>query len=67
MTLVDPSAVSSLYSIGQKTIHESLSAQPGRDLLELTASQPGWNFEANGVLHPRAPNTMYSSLSMDSH
>ena len=53
MTLVDPGAVSSVYSAGQATIRDSLTGQPGRELMELTASQPGWIFEANGVLHPR--------------
>ncbi|HET6935898.1 MAG TPA: TonB-dependent receptor [Candidatus Angelobacter sp.] len=27
--------------------------QPGRAVLDLVASQPGWLMEANGVLHPR--------------
>jgi TonB-dependent Receptor Plug Domain len=53
MTLVDPSAVSSDYSVGRVAIRDSVSAQPGRELAELTASQPGWIFESNGVLHPR--------------
>ncbi len=52
-TLVDPTATASLFSIGHQSIQENLSSQPGRDLQELTASQPGWLFEANGVLHPR--------------
>jgi hypothetical protein len=52
-TLVDPTATGSLFSIGRESIQETLSSQPGRDLLDLTASQPGWLFEANGVLHPR--------------
>jgi TonB dependent receptor len=52
-TLVDPTATGSLFSIGRQSIQESLSSQPGRDLQDLTASQPGWLFEANGVLHPR--------------
>lgn len=52
-TLVDPTATGSLFSIGHQAIQENLSSQPGRDLLDLTASQPGWLFEANGVLHPR--------------
>jgi hypothetical protein len=52
-TLVDPTATGSLFSIGRQSIQENLSSQPGRDLLNLTASQPGWLFEANGVLHPR--------------
>lgn len=53
MTLVDPQSVSSVYSVGEKSIHDNLTVQPGRNLMELTASQPGWIFEANGVLHPR--------------
>jgi len=53
VTLVDPTATGTMYSIGQQSIREGLSSQPGRDLQELTASQPGWIFEANGVLHPR--------------
>ena len=52
-TLVDPTSTGSLFMIGRQSIQENLSAQPGRDLLDLTASQPGWLFEANGVLHPR--------------
>ena len=46
-TLVDPTATASLFSIGHQSIQENLSSQPGRDLQELTASQPGWLFEAN--------------------
>jgi hypothetical protein len=52
-TLIDPAVTGSVLSIGHQSIHENLSSQPGRDLLELTASAPGWLFEANGVLHPR--------------
>jgi len=52
-TLVDPDSVSSVYCLGQESIRDYLTGQPGRDLMELTASQPGWIFEANGVLHPR--------------
>jgi hypothetical protein len=40
-TLVDPTATGSLFSIGRQSIQENLSSQPGRDLLDLTASQPG--------------------------
>ena len=54
VTLVDPTATGSLFSVGHQSIRENLSSQPGRDLLEQTASAPGWLFEANGVLHPRA-------------
>lgn len=53
ITLVDPTRTGTLYSVGQQAIREQLSPQPGRDLLDLVASQPGWLYEANGVLHPR--------------
>jgi hypothetical protein len=52
-TLVDPYATGSLYSIGRQSIEEHDTAQPGRELLGLVAAQPGWLYEANGVLHPR--------------
>lgn len=52
-TLVDPYSISSLYSIGRQNIEEHRAAQPGRDLLDLVEAQPGWVYEANGVLHPR--------------
>jgi outer membrane receptor for Fe3+-dicitrate len=53
MTLVDPTLTGTVYSFGQQAIREELSPQPGRALLDVVASQPGWLFEANGVLHPR--------------
>src|SRR5712691_1624896 len=52
-TLVDPYSTGSLYSIGRQAIEEHDAAQPGRELLDLVAEQPGWVYEANGVLHPR--------------
>src|SRR5882724_6548783 len=52
-TLVDPYSTGSLYSIGRQAIEEHDAAQPGRELLGLVAEQPGWVYEANGVLHPR--------------
>src|SRR2546426_6729724 len=52
-TLVDPYATGSLSSIGRQTIEEHNAAQPGRELLDLVSEQPGWVYEANGVLHPR--------------
>jgi len=30
-----------------------MAAQPGRNLSDLVNQQPGWLYEANGVLHPR--------------
>ncbi len=52
-TLVDPYSIGSLYSIGRQMIEEDDAAQPGRELLDLVSEQPGWLYEANGVLHPR--------------
>ena len=52
-TLVDPSRTGTIYTVGHQTISEQAAAQPGRDLLDLVADQPGWLLEANGVLHPR--------------
>ncbi|HVN03112.1 MAG TPA: TonB-dependent receptor [Bryobacteraceae bacterium] len=53
-TLVDPDATSSTNRIGAGTIADRLSAQPGRGLADLVDQEPGWVFEANGILHPRA-------------
>jgi hypothetical protein len=52
-TLVDPYRTGALYTVGRQAIGEQSAAQPGRDLLDLVADQPGWLLEANGVLHPR--------------
>jgi hypothetical protein len=52
-TLVNPYASSSIGYLGQRTVGEQLSPQPGRDVGDLVNSQPGWVYEANGVLHPR--------------
>ena len=53
LTLVDPTRTATLFSIGQQTIREELSLQPGRDLFDLVNEEPGWIYEGNGVLHPR--------------
>ena len=52
-TLIDPGDVSSVNRIGSATLQDRLSAQPGRSLGELVNQEPGWLFEANGILHPR--------------
>jgi outer membrane cobalamin receptor len=52
-TLVDPYATGALYSVGRQSIEEHNAAQPGRELLDLVSEEPGWVYEANGVLHPR--------------
>ncbi len=53
-TLIDPYATSSANRIGGDTLTDRLSVQPGRGLAELINQEPGWMFEANGILHPRA-------------
>jgi hypothetical protein len=52
-TLVDSHRTSTVNSIGSEAITEHLGSQPGRGLLDLINRQPGWLYEANGVLHPR--------------
>ena len=52
-TLVDPNRTSTVNSIGSQSIAEHVGSQPGRGLLDLINAQPGWLYEANGVLHPR--------------
>jgi len=52
-TLLDPSRASALNSVGAQAIGEHQGGQPGRGLLDLINRQPGWLYEANGVLHPR--------------
>lgn len=52
-TLLDPTSTGTLFTVGQKSIDESLQTQPGRSLLQLVGDEPGWIFEGNGVLHPR--------------
>lgn len=52
-TLIDPANFSSAYRIGNATLQDRLTAQPGRSLGELVNQEPGWLFEANGSLHPR--------------
>lgn len=52
-TLVDPHRTASVNRIGADTLQNRETAQPGRSLLDLVDTQPGWLLEANGVLHPR--------------
>jgi len=53
-TLIDPYSTSSANRIGSDTIADRLGSQPGRGLADLVNQEPGWVFEANGILHPRA-------------
>ncbi len=52
-TLLDPYRAGSVNQIGTAQIEERPSSLPGRSLLDLVNSQPGWLYEGNAVLHPR--------------
>jgi outer membrane cobalamin receptor len=50
---VDPYQLAPSQRIERESIRKEPAAIPGRALLNLVMSQPGWLLEANGVLHPR--------------
>ena len=52
-TLLDPSQIGTVYSVGGQTLGEAVAMQPGRGLSNQVDDLPGWSYEANGVLHPR--------------
>jgi hypothetical protein len=52
-TLLDPSETATIYSLSGETLREHGSPQAGRSLSDAVNDQPGWLYEANGVLHPR--------------
>src|SRR5258708_6929638 len=52
-TLLDPRRTGSVNRIGSETLRDRAGSLPGRSLLDLVNTQPGWLLEANGVLHPR--------------
>lgn len=52
-TLLDPNKTNSAQYIGSQQIAERQSGTPGRGLIDLIVTQPGWTLEANGILHPR--------------
>lgn len=52
-TLIDPNRTGTINRIGRETIRDRESSLPGRSIADLVVTQPGWLFEANGVLHPR--------------
>jgi len=52
-TLLDPSENGTIYSMGAESLREHVAAQDGRDLSDAVNDQPGWLYEASGVLHPR--------------
>lgn len=52
-TLVDTDRARSTYSVGLRTLNQQISSQIGRGVTNAVNSEPGWLYEANGVLHPR--------------
>src|SRR5262250_1437598 len=52
-TLLDPSETGTIYSLSGEKLREHGSAQAGRTLSDAVNDQPGWLYEANGILHPR--------------
>src|SRR3984893_17414305 len=46
--LVDPNRTSSVTAVGSQMIQEERPPQPGRGLLDLVNSLPGWAYEAHG-------------------
>jgi hypothetical protein len=52
-TLIDPHRVGNINRIGSEAIENRITSLPGRSLIDLVSSQPGWLYEGNAVLHPR--------------
>ena len=52
-TLVDPHRTGTINRVGVDVLDHRSTALPGRSLIDLVSSQPGWLLESNGVLHPR--------------
>ncbi len=52
-TLIDPHQVGSVNRVGSETIAQRPASLPGRSVVDLVNSEPGWLYEGNAVLHPR--------------
>ena len=52
-TLIDPEGTGTVNRIPSDAIEDRVHSQPGRSLIELVNSQPGWLLEADAVPHPR--------------
>jgi outer membrane cobalamin receptor len=52
-TLVDPHRTGTVNRVGSDALEHRSTAMPGRSVIALVNSQPGWLLESNGVLHPR--------------
>ena len=52
-TLLELHQPTPVRHIGADALQERASALPGRGIVDLVNTQPGWLLEANGILHPR--------------
>jgi outer membrane cobalamin receptor len=52
-TLLDPHRTGPVFWLGAESLRERRASQPGRGVVDLVQTTPGWLLEANGVLHPR--------------
>lgn len=52
-TLLDPFRGAAVQSIGSDLLRDRPVSAPGRSLIDLINTQPGWLLEANGILHAR--------------
>jgi outer membrane receptor protein involved in Fe transport len=52
-TLIARDQAASTQHIGRDTLLRRPASVPGRSLVDVIQTQPGWLLEANGVLHPR--------------
>ena len=52
-TLVDPHRTGTVNRVDKDMLEHRSTALPGRSVIDLVNSQPGWLLESNGVLHPR--------------
>jgi outer membrane receptor for Fe3+-dicitrate len=52
-TLLDPEQSGATNHLDEQAIADRTSSLPGRSMVDLINSQPGWLFEGNAVLHPR--------------
>ncbi len=52
-TLLEPGGAGASNHIDQQEIADRPTSLPGRSLVDLVNSQPGWVYEGNAILHPR--------------
>jgi len=51
--LVDPQQSGAVNRLDEQAIADRPASLPGRSMVDLVNSQPGWLYEGNAVLHPR--------------